>query len=202
MSGNCCFRWRNTPDAVRSKLMLKIADLLESKLEEFVVAESRDNGKPLSVARMVDIPRAIYNFRFFATSILHCTNAWVYSDVHFYLHSSKCIRWCASEIVVDVQPEESWSFANAHHALTLPAHNISDCISKLYLALALPQWYIWHNFLGTDVDMLIPDFWFVKPKKKETPAKNKSKVNSLKESHPWLTAELCFSMMVLGLNAR
>ena len=75
LSGYCCFRWRNTPDAVRSKLMLKIADLLESKLEEFVVAESRDNGKPLSVARMVDIPRAVYNFRFFATSILHCTNA-------------------------------------------------------------------------------------------------------------------------------
>ena len=75
LSGYRCFRWRNTPDAVRSKLMLKIADLLESKLEEFVVAESRDNGKPLSVARMVDIPRAVYNFRFFATSILHCTNA-------------------------------------------------------------------------------------------------------------------------------
>ena len=75
LSGYCCFRWRNTPDAVRSKLMLKIADLLESKLEEFVVAESRDNGKPLSVARMVDIPRAVYNFRFFATSILHDTNA-------------------------------------------------------------------------------------------------------------------------------
>ena len=75
LSGYCFFRWRNTPDAVRSKLMLKIADLLESKLEEFVVAESRDNGKPLSVARMVDIPRAVYNFRFFATSILHDTNA-------------------------------------------------------------------------------------------------------------------------------
>lgn len=51
--------------------MLKVADMLESRLEEFAVAESRDNGKPVSLARAVDIPRAVYNMRFFATSILH-----------------------------------------------------------------------------------------------------------------------------------
>lgn len=53
---------------------MKIADILESRLEEFAVAESRDNGKPVSVARSVDIPRAVYNMRFFATSILHYQN--------------------------------------------------------------------------------------------------------------------------------
>ncbi|XP_067948349.1 2-aminomuconic semialdehyde dehydrogenase-like [Watersipora subatra] len=64
-------KWRSTPVAARSALMLKAADLLESKLEEFVVAESRDNGKPVWLSRAVDIPRAVYNIRFFATSILH-----------------------------------------------------------------------------------------------------------------------------------
>jgi len=58
----------------RSRLLLKIADILESRLEEFAIAESRDNGKPISVAKNGDIPRAVLNFRFFATSILHYQN--------------------------------------------------------------------------------------------------------------------------------
>lgn len=55
----------------RSKVLLKLSELIERDLEEFARAESRDNGKPLSLARKVDIPRAVANFRFFATAILH-----------------------------------------------------------------------------------------------------------------------------------
>ncbi len=51
--------------------MLRIAELLESRLDEFAQAESRDQGKPVSLSREVDIPRAVHNFRFFATAILH-----------------------------------------------------------------------------------------------------------------------------------
>jgi aminomuconate-semialdehyde/2-hydroxymuconate-6-semialdehyde dehydrogenase len=40
-------------------------------MHEFVAAESKDNGKPLKLAAQVDIPRAISNFEFFATGILH-----------------------------------------------------------------------------------------------------------------------------------
>ena len=50
--------------------MMRIADILESKLEPFALAESRDQGKPLSLALSLDIPRAVYNFRFFASAIL------------------------------------------------------------------------------------------------------------------------------------
>ncbi|KAI9348275.1 aldehyde dehydrogenase domain-containing protein [Zopfochytrium polystomum] len=63
--------WSSTTRAHRSAVMLKIAQLLEDRLEEFAVAESQDQGKPVSLARQVDIPRAIHNFRFFATYILH-----------------------------------------------------------------------------------------------------------------------------------
>lgn len=63
--------WSETSRAERSKIMMKIADLLESRLDEFAQAESRDQGKPVSLARMVDIPRAVANFRFFASEILH-----------------------------------------------------------------------------------------------------------------------------------
>ncbi|KAJ2993843.1 Aldehyde dehydrogenase 8 member A1 [Globomyces sp. JEL0801] len=63
--------WSKTTRQFRSNLMLKIADGIEARLEEFALAESQDQGKPVSLARTVDIPRAIYNFRFFATSMLH-----------------------------------------------------------------------------------------------------------------------------------
>jgi len=45
--------------------------LIERDLEKFARAESIDTGKPISLARSLDIPRAVANFRFFATAILH-----------------------------------------------------------------------------------------------------------------------------------
>jgi aminomuconate-semialdehyde/2-hydroxymuconate-6-semialdehyde dehydrogenase len=66
--------WSNTPAADRSGLLLRIADLIERDLEKFARAESIDTGKPVSLARSLDIPRAASNFRFFATAILHTEN--------------------------------------------------------------------------------------------------------------------------------
>src|SRR6202140_5264374 len=66
--------WSRTPAADRSRILLCIADLIERDLEKFARAESIDTGKPLSLARSLDIPRAASNFRFFATAILHTEN--------------------------------------------------------------------------------------------------------------------------------
>ncbi|HMC97169.1 MAG TPA: aldehyde dehydrogenase family protein, partial [Flavobacteriales bacterium] len=55
----------------RSQVLLRLAALIERDLEGFAQAESRDNGKPVKLARRVDIPRAVANFRFFATAVLH-----------------------------------------------------------------------------------------------------------------------------------
>src|SRR5882757_2884044 len=63
--------WSKKPAAERSRILLRIADLIERDLEKFARAESIDTGKPLSLARGLDIPRAVANFRFFATAILH-----------------------------------------------------------------------------------------------------------------------------------
>jgi aminomuconate-semialdehyde/2-hydroxymuconate-6-semialdehyde dehydrogenase len=63
--------WANTPKEERSDIMIKIASLIEARLPEFAEAESLDNGKPVSLASHVDIPRAVSNFKFFATAILH-----------------------------------------------------------------------------------------------------------------------------------
>ena len=58
--------WRDMPAAQRAAIMHRLADLIEKNQEEFIRAESVDNGKPLSLCRAVDIPRAIANLRFFA----------------------------------------------------------------------------------------------------------------------------------------
>ncbi len=63
--------WSRTPAAQRSQVLIRLAGLIEEHLDELAHLESIDTGKPLSVARNVDIPRAIENFRFFATAILH-----------------------------------------------------------------------------------------------------------------------------------
>lgn len=63
--------WSTTPSAERSQMLNLIADQIEARLDEFARAESRDQGKPLWLARSVDIPRSIANFRFFAGAILH-----------------------------------------------------------------------------------------------------------------------------------
>jgi aminomuconate-semialdehyde/2-hydroxymuconate-6-semialdehyde dehydrogenase len=63
--------WSALPVAKRSEVMLRIAELIEENLDMLAKAESRDNGKPLWLAKSVDIPRARENFHFFATGILH-----------------------------------------------------------------------------------------------------------------------------------
>lgn len=63
--------WSNTPLESRMMTLLKIADGIESRMEEFVEAESKDNGKPQKLARAVDIPRAVSNFRFYASALQH-----------------------------------------------------------------------------------------------------------------------------------
>jgi len=61
--------WSSRSVASRSKILIKIADGIDAASEELAQAESLDNGKPLELAKMVDIPRASDNFRFFAQAI-------------------------------------------------------------------------------------------------------------------------------------
>jgi len=58
--------WAKLGYEERAKYLLKIADKIDQNLEEFARAESKDQGKPVSLARTMDIPRASYNFRKFA----------------------------------------------------------------------------------------------------------------------------------------
>jgi len=68
--------WAANSADQRSRVMTKIADLIETNLDRLAEAESLDNGKPIWLAKKVDIPRASSNMRFFAQAITQfSTNA-------------------------------------------------------------------------------------------------------------------------------
>ena len=60
--------WSALPSAERARWLHRLADAVEARIEDFAQAESRDAGKPLALARALDIPRAIANLRFFAAA--------------------------------------------------------------------------------------------------------------------------------------
>ncbi|CAI8324088.1 MAG: 2-aminomuconic 6-semialdehyde dehydrogenase [Flavobacterium sp. SCGC AAA160-P02] len=69
--------WSSTSLEKRSQILSKIAQLINKKLPELARAETKDNGKPLQLAKAIDIPRAAANFQFFANAITQFT-----SDAH------------------------------------------------------------------------------------------------------------------------
>ncbi len=69
--------WSTMQVEKRSAILLKIADLIDRDFEKLALAESIDNGKPVSQAKTLDIPRAAANIRFYATGAIHSS-----SDAH------------------------------------------------------------------------------------------------------------------------
>lgn len=63
--------WSGMPSAQRSDIMVRVSSLIAENLDKLAAAESKDNGKPVSLAKAIDIPRASANFRFFGTAMLH-----------------------------------------------------------------------------------------------------------------------------------
>jgi aldehyde dehydrogenase len=61
--------WGRTAPAIRSSILLKIADKMEENLELLALAETLDNGKPIRETRAADVPLAIDHFRYFAGCI-------------------------------------------------------------------------------------------------------------------------------------
>ena len=63
--------WSGMSVEERSRIMLNIAQGMKDAFDALAEAESKDQGKPLSLSRVMDIPRAIQNIEFFATEIIH-----------------------------------------------------------------------------------------------------------------------------------
>ncbi|MAB74696.1 MAG: 2-hydroxymuconic semialdehyde dehydrogenase [Flavobacteriales bacterium] len=63
--------WSKTPVAERAACLERLADAVRDHADVLAKEEARDNGKPLSLAAHVDIPRAEKNLRFYASGVQH-----------------------------------------------------------------------------------------------------------------------------------
>jgi aminomuconate-semialdehyde/2-hydroxymuconate-6-semialdehyde dehydrogenase len=70
--------WSQMGHMKRAAILMKISEGILAALDAFAEAESLDNGKPVKLAKAVDIPRAVDNFHFFATAVEHFA-----SESHF-----------------------------------------------------------------------------------------------------------------------
>jgi aminomuconate-semialdehyde/2-hydroxymuconate-6-semialdehyde dehydrogenase len=92
-------KWSSTPVRERSAILLRLADLVDENLERLALAECNDNGKPLSLARVMDIPRASANLRFYATAAIHFSSAAYITDkdaINYTEHSPLGVTGCIS----------------------------------------------------------------------------------------------------------
>ena len=104
--------WRRTPGPERGRWLYRLAELIEANLDSLAEAEAMDTGKPLAVARSLDIPRAAANLRFFAGAAGHFA-----SESH--LMEDGAINWTLRE-----------------------PHGVVGCISPWNLPLYLFTWKI------------------------------------------------------------
>ncbi len=58
--------WRKIPASERGRLLYRLADLIEKNADELAALESLDNGKPVSIAKAVDVAATVGCFRYFA----------------------------------------------------------------------------------------------------------------------------------------
>ena len=84
--------WSKTPAKERANLMMRIADIVESRLQKFAEAESKDQGKPIWLAALVDIPRVILNMRSFAIAIQTDVNRSVFNSVLIPLNNNLVLK--------------------------------------------------------------------------------------------------------------
>lgn len=92
-------KWSVTPVEERSRLLLRVAESIDRNRDKLALAESIDNGKPVWLAKSVDIPRASSNFHFFATAIIHfASEAHLMADtaINYTLRNPIGIAGCIS----------------------------------------------------------------------------------------------------------
>lgn len=92
-------QWSRLTAGERAHYLRRIADAVESQLDDLAHAESVDNGKPLAVAKTVDIPRSATNFRFFADAITQFSGESFQTQtdtVNYVLHQPLGVVGCIS----------------------------------------------------------------------------------------------------------
>jgi aminomuconate-semialdehyde/2-hydroxymuconate-6-semialdehyde dehydrogenase len=92
-------QWSSMATEKRSAILQKVADLIDANLDRLALAESIDNGKPLMLAKALDIPRASANMRFFASGAIHFASEAHITDkdaVNYTLRTPAGVAGCIS----------------------------------------------------------------------------------------------------------
>src|SRR5277367_2898534 len=89
--------WRDSTPAERSRAMLRFADAVERRADEFVAAETRNTGKPVALAVTDELPPSVDQLRFFAGAarILEGRSAGEYLRDHTSMIRREPIGVCA-----------------------------------------------------------------------------------------------------------
>ena len=66
--------WKEKSNEERSEILFKIANEIEKNKEQFALAETIDNGKPINDSKKIDIPRSINNLKFYASAIINSSS--------------------------------------------------------------------------------------------------------------------------------
>lgn len=101
--------WRATTPAERARLLWKIADLLEARIDDLAELETLDQGKPLFVGRWAEIPGAINQFRFFAGQAMAIEGNVLDNSISYQPAGKQVRSWTVREPVGVVAAIVPWN---------------------------------------------------------------------------------------------
>jgi len=126
--------WRNITPSERGRVIWKLADLLEKRLEEFAQLECLDQGKPLGLTRMVDIPTSIDQLRYYAGWATKVEG----STIPISAHGAKFLAYTLREPIGVVGQIIPWNFPMIMATLKLAPALATGCTVVLKPAEQTP----------------------------------------------------------------
>ena len=126
--------WRNITPSERGRVIWKLADLLEKRLEEFAQLECLDQGKPLGLTRMVDIPTSIDQLRYYAGWATKVEG----STIPISAHGAKFLAYTLREPIGVVGQIIPWNFPMVMATLKLAPALATGCTVVLKPAEQTP----------------------------------------------------------------
>ncbi|HTW25276.1 MAG TPA: aldehyde dehydrogenase family protein [Candidatus Baltobacteraceae bacterium] len=126
--------WRNLTPSERGRVIWKLGDLLEKHLEEFAQLESLDQGKPVTMARIADIPISIDQLRYYAGWATKVEG----STIPISAHGAKFLAYTLREPVGVVAAIIPWNFPMVMATLKLAPALATGCTVVLKPAEQTP----------------------------------------------------------------
>ena len=126
--------WRNLTPSERGRVIWKLGDLLEKHLEEFAQLESLDQGKPITMSRLADIPISVDQLRYYAGWATKVEG----STIPISAHGAKFLAYTLREPVGVVAAIIPWNFPMVMATLKLAPALATGCTVVLKPAEQTP----------------------------------------------------------------